>query len=409
MAEQAGASAGTGSSKLRVAIVTRFFSPRLAGAEASVARLAHYVASTGATCEVVTTRFVDGLSRREAARDGVRIRRLSTAGRGLARPIEFIRAMLYFLVNGHRFDVVETVCLSPFALGALLGAQARGTRTIIQPCTVGPDGDIAKVRAYPGGDRLWRLFLRADSIVARGDLVAADLRIHGAPTEKVTVIAGMAFAGPAGSPDAGTRAAARLSLGLPNRTTVLYVGRLEPAKGVDLLLDVWPRVTARHEATLLLVGDGPLRARAVETAASIGFPDAVRAVGWQTDPRPWYEASDIFAFPSRSESFGLAAADAMAYELPIVVTPTGLTRPWVAGPADGALIVPDGDTDALFAALDELLADEGRRRALGVRARQRAELSFSEDVVGGSYVSLYERLRSTTAPGRADRAIERES
>jgi glycosyltransferase involved in cell wall biosynthesis len=373
-----------------VAIVTRFYSPYTAGAEVQVARLARYVASTGAYCEVVTSRYRRDLRKSESD-GGVQVRRLVTGAGPVARPIEFIRALLYFAKNGSRFEVVHAYCLSSFTLGALIGARIRGVRTIVSACTIGATGDIPRVKGALGGGLMWRLFMGADVLLARSPVAREDLRAHGAPERKLVVLPGIAAPVVDLVPTAAHRSAARGRIGLPNRPTVLYVGRLEPAKGLETLIEAWPQVIAAHDAQLVLVGEGPLRGWAVHLARIMERPDTIRAVGWLGDPRPYYEASDVFVFPSRSESFGVALADAMAAGVAVVATPTGLGADWLRDQEDG-LIVPQADAPALASALGRLLADESERRRLSDNARRRAQATFGVEAVGAAYLELARRL-----------------
>jgi glycosyltransferase involved in cell wall biosynthesis len=373
-----------------VAIVTRFYRPYVAGAEVQAERLARYVASSGGACEVVTTRYRSDLRRSEAA-GGVQVRRLATGGRWLTKPVEFLRALAYFLLNANRFAVVHAYCLSPFTLGALVGSRIRGVPTILVACTIGANGDITRVKRSLGGAVLWRLYMAADVLVAQSEVARDDLLLHGALEDKVLLLPHMATPAAQRLPTTAERSAARMRIGLPDRPTVLYVGRLESAKGIDSLLEAWPEVVAARDAQLVLVGDGPLREQAMATGSTLARPDSLQVVGWHADPKPFYEASDIFVFPSESETFGVALADAMAYGLAIIATPTGLTRGWVRDQEDG-VIIPPKDAAAIRAALSSLLADSSRRRDLGERARQRASETFSVEAVGARYSALCDRL-----------------
>jgi glycosyltransferase involved in cell wall biosynthesis len=155
---------------------------------------------------------------------------------------------------------------------------------------------------------------------------------------------------------------------------VLYVGRLAREKGLDLLLDAWhvlrARLAARPDAPrarLVLVGDGPheaaLRARAPSDVVFAGrlSGDALAAA---------YASADLFAFPSRTDTFGNVLLEAMASGLATVGVEAGPTREPLGGGAYGR--VADAAPEPLADALLALAHSPAVRRALGARARRHA-------------------------------------
>ena len=165
--------------------------------------------------------------------------------------------------------------------------------------------------------------------------------------------------------DGTSRAAARATLRLDDAPTVVCVGRLCRQKGQDLLLRIWPRVTAAvPDARLVLVGDGPDRATLAAAA-----PSGVRLVGAAEDPRPWYAAADVVALPSRWEGGALVLLEAMASARSVVGTDAGGTRETL--PPDSGAVLPVGDLAGLTAALVARLSDPGLATAEGLAGRDR--------------------------------------
>ena len=377
--------------RVSVALVGRFYDPHIAGAEVSTRRLSRALVGAGVPCEVITTRFSSDLPR-DRVESGVRVRRLSTVPGRLSRPVEFARAFIYLVRNGGRFTIVQADCLSAFSLGAILGGRIRGARTIVGVCTAEPEGDIPRIRRMPGGPLVWRLFRAADAFVARGVANEEDLHRAGVRRGRIVRLPEIVPVTSRTHADAAGRTAARAALGLPERASVLYVGRLSELKGVDVLLDAWAMVRASRSASLLLVGDGPVAARARAVAASDpGF--SIVVAGLRTDVERWSEAAEVFAFPSRTETFGLALAEAMGRGLAVVATPTGFVSDGFEDGVHGR-VVPIGDAVALAAALDELLADDESRESLGVAAHAFVAARFSTSVALDAHLALYRRLLS---------------
>jgi glycosyltransferase involved in cell wall biosynthesis len=382
-----------------VAVVTRFYPPYgdRGGAETQAQRIGRYLAARSDGAELITTRFRRDLPRL-ADDGGLVVRRLPTARQPLAQIVEFAVGFAWFVRHGGRFRIVQAFCLSAFSLGCVLGARLRGARTIVLPCSVGERGDIAKVLRRPGGALLWRLFRTADVIGARTSGTADELTAHGIPAERMGRLPGLLDPSYDDAVALDDRSTARRALGLPDRPTVLYVGRLVEAKGIGTILDAWSGLGPRLDATLVVVGDGPLRER-VSDAVATAPPGSIVFAGRRDDPAPYYRAADVFLYPSRSEAYGGAMAEAMAMGLPLVVTRTGLAADYVRDGEEG-LIVPADDPRRLGAAIESLLADGPRRHRMGEKALQMARETFSPNRAGQLHVDLYRRLLDGEAPGQ---------
>ncbi len=153
------------------------------------------------------------------------------------------------------------------------------------------------------------------------------------------------------------RAAVRSERGL-TRTTVLYVGRLDPEKGVDVLIDAMRNA----DADLVVVGDGSQSAALRQTA-----PANVRFTGWLDRDQlvPWFAAADVFALPSRSEQWGMVLNEAAAAGLPLVASAAaGASWELIDDGVSGTRFEP-GDPEVLWAALQPYLADAELREAAG--------------------------------------------
>ncbi len=182
---------------------------------------------------------------------------------------------------------------------------------------------------------------------------------------------------------------------------ILFVGRLVPYKGVDVLL----RALDGLDATTLLVGDGPLRAALEAQADALGL-SRVRFLGAVPDEEvaSLYHAADIFTLPSvtRAEAFGVVQLEAMACGVPVVSTrlPSGV--PWVNQHEQTGLVVPPGDATALHEALATLLRDPALRNALGRSARARVDREFTPErmarMTGDIYREVLGRERLVPLP-----------
>jgi phosphatidyl-myo-inositol alpha-mannosyltransferase len=173
---------------------------------------------------------------------------------------------------------------------------------------------------------------------------------------------------------------------------VIFLGRGEARKGLDVLLRAWPRVRARTGARLRLVGleIAEARRRLVRLGAE---SDGVDAVGPLSEAELLAELRNAKALVAPSlgqESFGLVLAEAFAWATPVVASRIrGYAE--VVRPGTGTL-VPPGDPDALAFALIELLENEALRQAFGRAARTAAETRYSWSRIVARLVEIYDSV-----------------
>ena len=175
-----------------------------------------------------------------------------------------------------------------------------------------------------------------------------------------------------------------------SRAEVLFVGRLVPDKGVDVLLRSFAAVRARlPEARLVVAGGGDQDLYLRRLARYFGLPPQVDFVGWLTGSElvERYRRADVVAVPSRYEPFGLVALEAMACGRPVVASRTGGLAEIVDDGRTGLLVSP-GDHLRLARALVKLLADDPARSSAGYAAREHV-LRYTWDLVAEATLTRY--------------------
>jgi len=184
--------------------------------------------------------------------------------------------------------------------------------------------------------------------------------------------------------------------------TVLFVGRLEPRKGLAYLVRAFLRLKPRFPAARLLVvgrDRGHQQDKAMAMVPPRLRPDLV-FVGSvpQADLPSYYASADVFCAPSLGgESFGIVLAEAMAVGLPVVCSDIGGYRDLVRDGSEG-LLVPPRDPEALAEALAGLLDNPARRAAMGQAAAVAAR-RYAWEVVAGEVAEVY-RAALATGPGQ---------
>jgi D-inositol-3-phosphate glycosyltransferase len=184
------------------------------------------------------------------------------------------------------------------------------------------------------------------------------------------------------------QATARARLGLPqDKRLLLWVGRMEPLKGGDALIEAvarlrtWQPELARQVHVLMIGGEPASQPehwnseqhRLANLCTELGVNDTVRFLGAQPHSSlpAFYAAADVLVMPSHYESFGMVALEAMACGTPVVASAVGGLSVLIEDEVNG-LLVPPADPESLAARLIDLLTDKVRAAALAQAAHQRA-------------------------------------
>ena len=232
---------------------------------------------------------------------------------------------------------------------------------------------------YPTDKRVLARFPR---LIAVSSDIARELMRHGAPEARVTTVLNgidhRQF-----KRDESKVADARAALGLePQHLALGAVGRLEPQKRFDLLIDAFADLHAkRPELRLIIAGDGSQRRALEEQRNGRGLTESVILTGHVNDVTPLHHAFDLFVQSSDYEGTPNSVLEAMALETPVVATEAGGTAELVHDGVHGRT-VPVGRIDKLMHGINAALLDPSATRRMATRARQRVEgdLSFESRV-----------------------------
>jgi len=198
----------------------------------------------------------------------------------------------------------------------------------------------------------------------------------------------------------------RASLGFPESFVFLAAARLEPAKGIDVLLQALSLMPAHEEdVAVLIAGDGSQRVKLEAQASALGLgAESVRFLGLRDDVPDLMEAADALVLPSRWEGLGVVLLEASLSLLPVVATNVGGIPEVVRDGVTGFLVPPD-DPEALAHAMARVVAlTPEERTSMGMRGRT----TVIESCALQNVVSQWERLYAETAShNRRDNGCER--
>lgn len=212
-----------------------------------------------------------------------------------------------------------------------------------------------------------RLYKLADTVFCQSRFEASHLCSLGLPQSK-TVVTGL----PPMCLSNGNAAPFRQKHALEEKVCVLFLGRRDPAKGYNALIEAWPKVVeAIPKAVLLLGGPGESGSLDLPTGSfrNLGVLD-------EQEKADALAACDVFCLPSLHESFGIVYSEAWSYAKPVVCGPAPAPREWVEDGITG--LWSDGLPEGIANALITLLSDANLREKLGAagQALQRARLSW---------------------------------
>lgn len=188
----------------------------------------------------------------------------------------------------------------------------------------------------------------------------------------------------------------RQELAPGNEPLLVHVSNFRPVKRPVDCVEIFARVLKKGIKTrLVMVGDGSERTNVEHRARCLGVFDSCVFVGKQPKIVDYLSASDVLLLPSEQESFGLAALEAMACELPVIASRVG-GLPEVVTDGETGYLSEVGDVEKMANDAAHLLSDNDFRQAMGRRARESAISRYRTDLIIPRYVEFYERVLASS-------------
>ena len=188
----------------------------------------------------------------------------------------------------------------------------------------------------------------------------------------------------------------RSEFAAPEERIVVHVSNFRPVKRLGDVIEIFDRVQKQLPARLLLMGDGPERSRAEWLVNQKGLRKKVDFLGKVDRIHEKLSIADLMLVPSELESFGLAALEGMACEVPAIATSVGGV-PEVVEHGKTGFLAKVGDVETMARYAVEILSDEKRLRDMGKTARWEAQSRFCASRIIPEYEKFYERVLERSA------------
>ncbi len=292
-------------------------------------------------------------------------------------------------------DLVHVHYAIPHATSAWIAREMLAGEQEVKVVTTLHGTDITLVGLHPSFNSITGFsVMRSQGITAVSAFLRDEtVRDFGVPAERIEVIPNFIDT-ELWHP--GKEPCHRSKLAPEGEKIVMHVSNFRPLKRLDHVVEIFQRIRKRVAARLVLVGDGPERLHAAQLAEELGVRDHVLFLGKHTSVDELVSCADLFLLPSETESFGLAALEAMACGAPVVASRVGGLPAVVDHGISGYLFPPDS-VDEMAEASVRILSDEAHQKDLSEAGRRIAVERFSADRVVPMYERYYQRVLDGTA------------
>ncbi len=285
------------------------------------------------------------------------------------------------LLSRRRVDIVHAN--EPHALTSAWLARAHhrvplvASRRVIFPLSQ----SAVSLARYRATEKIIAVSQCVSSALINSGMRAGDITVisDGVPTENL--------------PSQSNRVEARRSMGIePKALLIGCIAALTPDKGQEILISAFAQIRTRFpRCQLLLVGDGPCRAKLAALVRELDLDNVVHFTGFLENIQSTYASIDLFAFLAQAEALGTALLLAMANGLPVVASALG-GIPEIMEDGKNGLLIKDQNPEAVASAIMRLFADPAFAARLGTAARETILARFSQEIMVKQTLRLYEQL-----------------
>jgi len=364
------------------------------GMERQAWRLARELAKKGIKITIITSIFVTkfilkDIPWKREVKDEVHVYRVPL------KQWKYFTSIIFYLISlfltfslRKKFDVIYGVQLYSYGAIASLAGKLLHKPVAVKIACGGYCGDISMFSRLPLGWLAKRFAQSADVYVSLSKQIEKELKGAGFDKGEIVHIPNgidTSVFYSAGSIE--EKKELRKKLSLPCKKMVTFVGRLDPQKRADLLIEVFKEVHRLfNSAYLVIIGDGPERKKLEEMA-----DENILIKGVVSNVAEYLRASDLLVLPSLAEGMSNVILEAMATGLPVITTNISSNPEVIDNGIDGVLLDPE-DKSGFKKNILKILTDESFASKIGQNAREKVVEKFSIESIAEKYRELFDRL-----------------
>ncbi|MCH2464906.1 MAG: N-acetyl-alpha-D-glucosaminyl L-malate synthase BshA [Gemmatimonadetes bacterium] len=301
---------------------------------------------------------------------------------------------LHDAARKYELDLVHVHYAIPHATSAWVACEMLQGERDLKIVTTLHGTDITLVGLHPSFQAITQFsILRSHGLTAVSEFLKREtIRDFSVPEDRIEVVPNFVdtrIYRP------GLKPCHRATLAPEGEKIVMHISNFRPVKRVEDVIEVFARILNKIPSRLVLVGDGPERPRARLKVEELGLQDRVVFLGEYTPVQELLSCADLFLLPSESESFGLAALEAMACGSPVIASRVGGLPEVIIDGETGYLCEP-GDIDDMGAAGVRVLGDDKHWKELSDAGRSLAVKNFSSERIVPDYEEYYRRVLRDT-------------
>ncbi|MDA0313669.1 MAG: N-acetyl-alpha-D-glucosaminyl L-malate synthase BshA [Gemmatimonadetes bacterium] len=301
---------------------------------------------------------------------------------------------LHDTARKHELDLLHVHYAIPHATSAWIANEMLAGERDLKIVTTLHGTDITLVGLHPSFQAITQFSIqRSHGITAVSEFLKREtVRDFAVPADRIEVIPN--FIDPK-IYRPGIEPCHRATLAPGGEKIIMHISNFRPVKRTEDVVSVFARINDKVPSRLVLIGDGPDRPRALIRAEELGVRDQVLFLGKHTSVHELLSCADLFLLPSESESFGLAALEAMACGAPVVSSNAGGLAEVIEEGRSGYLLNV-GDIDGMADAGVRILSDDTHWKTLSAAGVELARERFSSERVVPQYEAYYQRVLEGT-------------
>lgn len=374
---------------VNVIFTIRYFYPFVGGTERQALALASTLLKKGVSVTIVTSRFERQWPRCDSI-NGVTVKRLYSPRIKVVGAFVFLACLVVYIIQHRKqFSLIHTFQIGYTSSVSILLGMLLKKPSVLKLASSGWGGDIRRAKKTLSGKVFLYMAKKASRIIMVSKTVERELLAEGVNNARLSYIVNgvdLVHFKPCEE-----KKQLRNALGIPDKKTVIYTGRLAPEKGVDFLIRSFLKVETSIGCQLIIIAEGPEMKNVMRLLNNCNAKESILLLQGVNVVANYLNAADLFILPSHFEGLSNSLLEAMACGLPVISTRVGGSIDIIEDGTNGLLVDCNSEqqlTQAIVYVLNNFLLATN----LGTHARKTIEAHHDLNIITDKYVALYKNL-----------------